>query len=305
MLRQAGVADMKRREITMNTDRKKRKKYTESQWEEMIAAYVGGLSGVLAAKVHGCRPCSLYYQLQQRGIPLRDKSQARCDTTRFASPSTEEEAYWLGFLYTDGVFYKTTFGFNLQSRDYNHAVKFADFMKSDKRPVVRRNVCSFNGQMREYVYIGFRSIQVAKNLTACGMIQPKSWAITPWQGPPELMRHFWRGCIDGDGSLHPGTIRPRGRLPYPTWTLRLCGNEYMVRGFADFIEKTCGIARRIEVRPPQKEGWMPLHSVRYSGTVAAQVAPVLYESASVYLDRKYAMYLDLKEYAKTRGLSPR
>ena len=34
-----------------------------------------------------------------------------------------------------------------------------------------------------------------------GITAKKTDALQPWDGPADLMPHYWRGLIDGDGSI--------------------------------------------------------------------------------------------------------
>ena len=46
---------------------------------------------------------------------------------------TEESAYWLGFISADGCLRGNTLSIGLQESDYNHLVKFKEFIKTENK----------------------------------------------------------------------------------------------------------------------------------------------------------------------------
>lgn len=48
-------------------------RYTEEQWQEMIAAYEGGMTLQAAGRIHGADGKSLWHQMTKRGIPTRSR----------------------------------------------------------------------------------------------------------------------------------------------------------------------------------------------------------------------------------------
>lgn len=66
------------------------------------------------------------------------------------------------------------------------------------------------------------SRRLADALIGLGIGPRKSATQEPWNGPEDLMPHYWRGLFDGDGSL--------ARKSADLWTVFLCGSEPCVRG---------------------------------------------------------------------------
>src|SRR6185295_643601 len=155
--------------------------------------------------------------------------EAVIDKARFANITTEEEAYWLGMLYTDGNITSRKHGIRLtlKASDVDHVREFARFMGTQKEPSIRmvRGGSWFpNGSMRRdglQADFSVHSPTVHANLVAQGCTPRKTWTCTPWVGPEYLMRHFWRGCVDGDGWVCVGRKQV---------VIGLCGNVAMVKG---------------------------------------------------------------------------
>ena len=214
-------------------------------------------------------------------------SRVKADTSRFASPATEAEAYWLGFLFTDGCISGDKIVINLAGVDAGHLTKLADFFGSPRRPRLWSKVRETpKGERveRRYATFTLTSFVIAGHLTGLGLHPDKTWNVRPWSGPPELMRHFWRGCVDGDGSIHESRKLCRGR-PHLSWRLHFCGNANMVRGFAAFISDRTGLPAHVrEVRT--NGAGETLYAVRWEEKAAAEIVRLLYGDSTVSLDRK-------------------
>jgi hypothetical protein len=258
------------------------RRYSESQWGDMIGAYLAGATQEAAAAIHGASRMAIQFQLQSRGIPIRPKfDRPTVDETRFRDMGTEEEAYWLGFLYTDGCLCtdpRPVVRLSLAQRDREHVHEFARFLGARHAPTDGdyTNHCP-SGRVRLTSY-ACQSPALVENLMRQGMHPRKTWTITPWVGPPELMRHFWRGCIDGDGCI---CYKPKRRK----WEVSLAGNEAMCRGLSAFVAAHTGRSGCVVEDRRSYTGRM--FSVRWDGNPNARaVASLLYSEAGVSLARK-------------------
>lgn len=283
--------------VEMRTTHNKR--YTRRQWDEMLAAYTAGNSFESAAAIHGADPSALSKKARTRGIPTRSPAdpiyaKVVADTTRFAAIEAEADAYWLGFLFTDGyVTGGTTVGLSLSHRDHSHVEKFADYMGWAHRPRVERGGPNgFDKGRTLYSRAAIWCPQVVANLASFGMVGPKTWTIRPWDGPLDLMRHFWRGCFDGDGG-----ICVKGHQPQMSFV----GNEAMVDGICDFIRSQTGIRGYRSSKPAvgkeSAAAGLRLHFASWGGNLGCRaVAELLYADATVALDRKQAIAEGMRNY---------
>ena len=104
-------------------------------------------------------------------------------------------------------------------------------------------------------------------LIALGISPRKSATVKPWDGPAELMPHYWRGLFDGDGSI--------ARKSQGLWTMFLCGSEACVRGFTAWAHDICGT----NATPYFNTGcWYVSISGRHQ---VAKLARAMYEDAPV------------------------
>jgi hypothetical protein len=99
----------------------------------------------------------------------------------------------------------------------------------------------------------------------------KSFTVHGWHGPYELARHYWRGVVDGDGTI--GEYESGRRV-------QLIGSYGMMSDFQKFIKDHLGFDASINKN-------RKIFVVAYNGKEATQVAACLYGGATIYLDRKF------------------
>ncbi len=207
------------------------------------------------------------------------------DDCFFDSIDTEAKAYWLGFITADGCVRsgpQGTAGWNLnqvnvklKASDAGHLEKLKADLSAES-PLIPVPHKSHPG-----VQVSFSSRRLVGSLMRIGVTPRKSLTVQPWTGPDDLMRHYWRGMFDGDGTIarHPGDR--------PKWHLRMLGSEAVVEAFRVWASATCGSAAD---KYPKGNIW--------SWTVGGLAAPQalvreLYDGSTVYLDRKYELALQL------------
>ena len=197
----------------------------------------------------------------------------------FDEIGTEAQAYWLGFLTADGYVTDRHVRVRLQGEDKEHLRKFAEALESS-HPI-------FEGMNQGHHYAEFiiGSKHMVSALARLGLTRNKSLTIQQaLYVPLPLLSHYWRGIFDGDGSLFAHT-RPDRKSE--RWDLSLVGNKFIVPSFATFIYQELGIKGTLRVVGNS-------HSVTYIGITSPQkISCLLYQNATIYLERKYHQYLIL------------
>jgi hypothetical protein len=188
----------------------------------------------------------------------------------FDAITTPEQAYWLGFLAADGAVLKTakTYGVRLElaKRDAEHVRLFAQALGSDKTPQPSRT----------FVYVQLDSRHLVESLARLGITPRKSATAEPWNGPAELMPHYWRGLFDGDGCIH-----RRSRGNGTSWDLTQAGSRACVTGFAEWAQSVCGT--RATPRHVKGGCW---HMAIAGSCMPQKLTAALYGDAPVALARK-------------------
>ena len=194
------------------------------------------------------------------------------DEDYFYVIDTEQKAYWLGFLYADGNIGKDlkTVRLVLQKRDMEHIQKFLYSINSS-HPI--------SYYKEQYPGVSIKNQMFCGGLIKSGLFPNKSRDITPPSLSDDLQRHFWRGVMDGDGSIRTSKVH----------AFALYGNRYTCLGFGDFLRKNT-IMTNAKVTTNQ----FGVSSFSTSGRrVTFETLELLYGNSNVYLDRKYNRYLQI------------
>jgi len=235
----------------------------------MERMYLGGTSLRDIACIFGFSRAACTRMLRERGIRIRGIGRARrysVDETFFDAIDSEAKAYWLGFLTADGIVYRTHVQIALHDRDADHLNKFAAALRSE-HPVKR--MVTGDGYHRAVISIG--SSHMVGALERLGVTRNKTFTGRPYtQLSDDLLPHYWRGVLDGDGHIR--YTQERARLK---WRVGLAGNEYMTLGFMQFVAKI--VDSRIQCRPMGS-----IFMVEYSGNrVVRAILGALYGAATV------------------------
>lgn len=252
--------------------------------------------GRSACSIEGCGKqvaglgwCSRHYTLYRKhGDPewVMEPGALRryaLDDAFFDIIDTEAKAYWLGFVTADGCVEAGKIGANgwrryglsirLKPSDAGHLEKFkADIAATHPVHVVPRS-----GEGYGRAEISLSSRRLAESLIALGVTPRKSLTATPWNGSAHLMCHYWRGMVDGDGTIVKHSDRDE------KWQLRLIGSRPVVEAFSTWACSVTGSAAKVL---PKVNIW----SWTAGGLASPQaLARELYGDATVYLDRKHAL----------------
>lgn len=190
----------------------------------------------------------------------------------FKTVDTEEKAYILGLLATDGCVYSKTSRvcLSLQARDEDILADIKRCMNLQS-PILDRPKGSFpgSGPMK---YISFSSRQIVADLAKLGVIPRKSKLLTYSSIPHHLERHYLRGLLDGDGSIH------RRKMFY------FLGTEALIDGVIDAVNRHTGISLS------KRRAGKLWRASGYGGSKA--VMAWIYEGSTIFLRRKRHIYVE-------------
>ena len=250
------------------------------QEEQIAQRYGAGESSKVIAADIGVDQTTVLKAIRSQGGQVRGMGTVprplRHDAFGILTP---EAAYWCGFLFTDGTIVHRgdkkgapQVSLLLQKRDRGHLVKLRDFLGSDHAiseiapAAVSPAIARPNGGQGTGAYkYTVTSRQIADRLRALGRYGPAV--------DPELAasRDFWRGCIDGDGTLGISCGVPG---------LKLWGSHWLLQAFVDFLGPVSS-RRPLNVRPART-----IFVVSTGYQTAVKVVGRLYSGATVVLDRK-------------------
>jgi hypothetical protein len=250
-----------------------------AQKEEMTRLYLAGYTMEEAGKAVGHDKYACYRAMKALGVKARDASTVQqlhplnCDF--FDEIKTEEQAYWLGFIAADGNVCGNLFQIDLAVADRPHLVKLKVAIGSGHPIVDRLNRRTNTIQSRFAV----SNQRLVSGLHKSGIHPRKTADFTPPSLLPELQRHFWRGMVDGDGSVY----ESKGK-----WYVSLTGTKNTCEVFAAWVKSF--VNTKTSVLPGNGVVWQ----ITFSGVSLPQkIAQALYGDCTVALERKLERYRQL------------
>ncbi len=198
----------------------------------------------------------------------------------FHNIDTPNKACWVGFLLADGCILNHNNGYTLQ---LHLATKDEKHLKKLKKDIGCNKPLYSQFPRQDSKRLDICSQKIATDLIKVNIVPRKSLKEKVPALPKHLYKDFWRGMIDGDGSIG---INKKG-----LWFISLVGSKDVVNKFASFIKKQLDIPK-----PTISVGKSGLHQITYAAiTKVYLIAQLLYEGSELYLDRKYKKYLQLKK----------
>lgn len=196
---------------------------------------------------------------------------------------TPDAAYWIGFLFADGSVLRrgdAEVQVRLSERDRQHLVKLRTFLGSNHK-IGAAPAGNFGGyRSRPSVRLTVTSRRLAQRLLSLGRYEG------PIDGTLIQSRDFWRGIVDGDGSL--------GILASGYAYIGLVGSRRLLEAFLVFLQGN-GLGARMTIRPDKT-----IFQVATAGYIAERIVSLLYENATVALDRKAASAAKIADAKEAR-----
>lgn len=184
---------------------------------------------------------------------------------------TDDSAYWLGFLLADGNVSKNTICINLKTSDTKHLEKFRGFVGGNQ-------VISVSKDPRVSRY-AFGSKKITGDLAKWGIVPAKSYSAKVHQ---DLLmnRHFWRGMVDGDGSV---VLKNR--------SVMLCGTQAVCESFLAFAKTVVETEAKVA---KVKENLWRVH-ITCGRPDSVKLIEALYLDSNTYLDRKHTTAVEIMQ----------
>lgn len=189
------------------------------------------------------------------------------DENSFDDIESEEVQYWVGFLMADGCITGNVLKLKLQHSDKKQVLKFKDFLKSEH--IVKKvneynnhKTCSFDVYSKKLTDVLSNRYNIIPNKTKTA------------ECPEELInsRHFWRGVIDGDGSVNFKNEKAFIGL----WS----GSIKLLKQFETFVKNNVKIRNKIT------KGHRCYCFRNHSQKAAPKIIKLLYKDSNVHLNRK-------------------
>lgn len=289
--------------------------------EELERRYQSGQSQNDIARHYNCTEKSIQRLMWQYGIARRTRQEARIlaleqgkivytsdlqssgssivQQRRTADESffktwTPAMAWVLGIMYTDGCLGKptgtSTCSIAIGQKEPELLQKVLALMKSNAKVTFRPG----RGISGALYTIRIANAEIYADLQRLGLTPAKSLTLQFPDIPHDCVRHFIRGCWDGDGSVY---LEKKRAIPCASY----------VSGSKDFIERLVGhlvklgLPARIIHKIVRSEN--PSYYFRYTRQQCTKLYHILYGDvdASIYLSRKHDAFKRIADGYKFEG----
>lgn len=143
----------------------------------------------------GCAPTTVLRRLRKFGIAARPQGPQIANSNALPSPYvwSPDLAYVVGLMATDGNLSRTRWGLSLASKD-------SELLETVRRCLRLTNAITPYTDSLCY-HIQWRDRRLYTWLVEIGLMPAKSLTLGPLKIPEEYFADFFRGCIDGDGTV--------------------------------------------------------------------------------------------------------
>ncbi len=238
------------------------------------------------AKLCGLSYPSIYKILKRNNIKPYSKTQLyspNFNENYFSEIDTEDKAYFLGLIMTDGCISTTSsskfVSIELKSYDGYILQKLLDCIGSTKKLTTdKRCDCVTATICDKKVVSDLKKYNCAERSSLTQQF-PKNIA-------ENMMRHFIRGLIDGDGSLGYYAVVVKGKTRKNHYkSVRMCsGNYQFLKDMMTYMQNTLKLNLDYRIIQKEKEN---LYSFKYSNKHdLSLILHWLYDDATIYLKRK-------------------
>lgn len=270
----------------------KRGKWTEEELN-ILTKFYGKIPTKDIAEIVGRSRDAVQIKGRRLGLKYEDKYFYNKDF--FHTIDTAEKAYWLGFVVADGsVIYDTDnrqygMSIKLQIKDKGHLKKFNKSIGGNVEVKTFTKKGNFPDKQYNDKYYGGCSIrlycqEIANDLISLGVLPNKTYKTIKLPNlNRELMWHYIRGFLDGDGHI----CVPQGKNKYGYRVGFTSNCESFLLEIQNFFADH-GIVSHIN---PSRNTYKL--EMRSSDSVKIFIENC-YKNASVYLDRKYKNYKQLE-----------
>lgn len=253
---------------------------TEEQKDIIKKRYLDGDSSEKIAKnlnINGTTVCRI---LKNNNIKIRDnienKRKYKIDFNWLDKIDSEEKAYFLGLMWSDGNVSKknSDCSIRLHIKDIDILQKLSHIIFGFDNIKIENNKKTASLRISSKVW--------KYNLIKLGCAPNKTFIVNyPLWLDDNLHRHFIRGLVDGDGCI---------KLYKDKVVFDYTGTEQLLNGILDIFNKTLNI-KKAKLYERHKQRNTNIRSFRYSSlSTVKKICDWLYLDATIYLNRKKHEY---------------
>lgn len=263
------------------------KQFNDDIEKQIISDYFDeGLSIRGLAKKYGCSTEPIITLFKRNNLDFNEPSSYKkylIDEHYFDEIDTQEKAYILGFLYADGANTSTKGHYVISLTLHPKDEAILERIKSEVKSNAPISDYINKNNDAKYRRFNICNKHVVEMLNKHGVVPNKSLIIKyPTWLRSDLHRHFMRGLFDGDGSIS-------SDLNY----IALCGSVFIMESIKQMLENLFDA----HIKRYNYSNSHPNFEQIFCATRSdmARILHWMYEDSSIKLERKYQLYLKIKE----------
>lgn len=225
---------------------------------------------------------------KRNNIPKRKRNTPRqnlisLNERYFQNIDTPNKAYWLGFIAADGCIKERNNAYilsiGLGQKDIKHLEKLKKELNYDGKIVTETQLHSKTQKYYTTVYLRIARTILCEDLIEHGVGRDKSRNLKLPNLSDDLMRHYLRGLIDGDGGWS-----------IPKSSKQICFSfisavELFTLNIRNYLKDKCSLENS-----PNLIFYRNSYTFSYQGNIQCKrIFEYLYEDCEIYLDRKYEL----------------
>ena len=273
----------------------KKYKISPDKWQEISCLYTDRKFSMREiAELYKVSLCTIRDILNRLKIPRRNDSDSHkkysVNEDFFTNIDSEEKAYFLGLLVSDGNVYGNQTTLGLQAQDgyilelFKLAINYSGIVYFKKRSKER---------YKDTSCITISSKKLTQDLSKYGVVPCKS-SITVFPDIPEnLHRHFIRGVFDGDGCISVFNHTNKKKKWYKSYiekVFTITGSKELISSIQATLILNCKLNKtKLHICNNNPD----IRIISYSGKLQIdRIKKYLYEDATIFLKRKKDKFYD-------------
>jgi intein-encoded DNA endonuclease-like protein len=258
--------------------------------ELIIELYNNGDGCYKIAKMFNCSPATINNFLKKCGVKTNktpnDYRKYKINQYFFEKIDTEEKAYFLGLIYSDGCLHKKILSLSLIEDDSYILDKFLFFLESDAKLYTLKPRKETHQTQKKLMV---SNTKLSDDLFRLGIMENKSLQLkfpTDEQVPKKFLSHFIRGVFDGDGSIFSYDRNINGKIYTEVGVTIISSNEF-INGLKNFI----GYGNVYKTN----KGKNSFISFKKKKEIE-NISKYLYNDSTIFLKRKKEKFKEILDY---------
>lgn len=241
--------------------------------DEIIELYKNGISSMKIAEQYNTTCNTILDCLKRNNIKIDNKyHNLTLNHNYFEDIDSYDKAYFLGFLMTDGSIGSTNNAISicLKADDY-------EILEILSNKIGNSNKLYYSA--RNEATMAFKSAKIKQYLSKHNVYPNKTYSTTMPKIRNDLMPHFIRGLIDGDGWIS-----------VKSHQIGFCGSETLVTQVRDYLANILGVYK-VKVLHPEQNLWQITWASKKDINLIGEY--IYKDKQDCYLQRKYKNFMEI------------